>query len=148
MRTDNEEKNNKIVQLESKLNENKAGKNKEIVTRSEKKDEGGDKEREEREKEREKEEQNRKKCKCYWHEKSKCKRDECTFRHPTKVCRDYNKNGCEKGKYCDNNHPRKKCTYWLRGVCNKGDSCTYSHADNRRENERKNTLKKKTNSQN
>ena len=78
-------KNSKIVQLE---------RNK--LTGREKKAEGGDEENEEKEKERETEEQNekkrRQKSKCYWHEKTMCKREDCSFRHPVKVCRKYNQN--------------------------------------------------------
>ena len=48
--------------------------------------------------------------KCYNHEHSNCIREGCTTgRHPKRVCKEYNMNKCDRGRYCANKHPMKDC---------------------------------------
>ena len=42
----------------------------------------------------------RQKVKCLWHENAKCSREDCKFRHPRKVCKNYNQENCELGENC------------------------------------------------
>ena len=63
----------------------------------------------------------------HYHENSNCINENCTFRHPKKVCNEYNQNECNLGKYCVDNHPKKKCTFWARGQCIREENCNKKH---------------------
>ena len=80
------------------------------------------------------EQEKRQKIKCQWHEKGRCSRDDCKFRHPRKVCKDYNQDQCKLGNNCVNNHPKKECTFWNQVNCKKGEECNLKHTIKRVEN--------------
>ena len=87
-----------------------------------------------RKRQRPNEQEKRWKIKCQWHEKGKCNRYECKFRHPRKVCKNYNQDYCELGNKCADNHPKKECTLWTQGECKKGEECNLKHTVKRDEN--------------
>ena len=66
-------------------------------------------------KEKEKEKEKKNSTRCYFNENTKCLRKDCTFYHARRVCREYNKNRCNRGQYCDDNHPKRTCKFWNRG---------------------------------
>ena len=55
--------------------------------------------------------------KCFYHENTNCINLNCEYRHPNKVCKEYNRNNCYLGKDCDDNHRKKKCVFWTHGKC-------------------------------
>jgi len=68
--------------------------------------------------------------KCYYYENSKCTKERCTYRHAVRVCKEYNKNKCNLGKFCRDNHPTKKCNYWTRGYYKWETKCNMKHEEN------------------
>merc|ERR1712030_179275 len=81
-----------------------------------------------RETEERNEQRSKQKAKCLWHEKARCSRENSKFRHPRKVCKNYNQENCERGENCTDNHPKKNCTYWIHGNCNRGYNCPLRHS--------------------
>ena len=73
------------------------------------------------------------KIKCSWHERGGCNREECKFRHPKRVCKDYIKDQCKYGTNCRDNHPKRECPFWARGNCKKGEYCNLKHAEKKGE---------------
>ena len=81
--------------------------------------------------------------KCSWHERGGCNREECKFRHPNKVCKNYIQDQCKYGTNCRDNHPKRECPFWARSNCKKGEYCNLKHAEQRKE-RRENSPPKKT----
>jgi len=52
-----------------------------------------------------------KKTKCKYYENTKCIKENCTYRYPRRVCKNYNLNKCDLGRQCKDNHPGKDCPH-------------------------------------
>jgi len=109
-------------------------KEKEKEAESEDEDERSEERGEKREAEEGNEQRNRQKAKCLWHEKAKCSREDCKFRHPRKVCKNCYQENCKLGENYIDNHPRINCPYWIHSNCNRGYNCPLRHSEQRREN--------------
>jgi len=48
------------------------------------------------------------KIKCYFYENMMCMKDECQYRHPKIVCKNYKQNKCEWGNQCNDKHPKNR----------------------------------------
>ena len=44
----------------------------------------------------------------------------------TKLCKNYFKGKCDKGKACKYHH-NGPCVFFKKGTCNKGDDCVFQH---------------------
>ena len=71
--------------------------------------------------------------KCIYNEDANCSKENCTYQHPKRVCKNYNLNKCDIGRQCKNNHPRRECHQWARGYCNKEGNCNMKHKEQKEE---------------
>ena len=86
--------------------------------------------------------------KCYFFEKGKCTKPDCSYIHPKRVCKKHNQGNCELGIKCSDSHPRLICKHWLRGNCSKGESCPQRHSDQKKTSPSKAQTDQKNNTNN